>query len=139
MSIRFACKCGKHLRAGDTMAGRRTLCPKCGSLLSIPDKENAGSGATSPRPVPPPLPDPPLNEDGSNAEGDDAEDLGPILIRVRRKNDKDPNRHHGGIWMPLDPDRGPPPEKLPKPARKPRRRYNWQLETRWYQSLGYPF
>jgi hypothetical protein len=41
--------------------------------------------------------------------------------------------------MPLDPDRGPAPEKLPKPARKARRRYNWQLETHWYQSLGYPF
>jgi hypothetical protein len=141
MSIRFACKCGKHLRAGDTMAGRRTLCPKCGTLLSIPKKEEEGSGAALARPVPipPPLTDPALNEGVTNPEADDAEDLGPILIRVRRKNDKDPNRHHAGIWMPLDPDRGPAPEKLPKPARKARRRYNWQLETHWYQSLGYPF
>lgn len=139
MSIRFACKCGKHLRAGDTMAGRRTLCPKCGALLSIPKQEDeAASGAAIPRlksPVPPRTDAP----EGASSEPDDAEELGPILIHVRRRNDKDPNRFRGSVWMPLDPDHGPPPEKLPQPVRQYRRRYNWQLEKHWFQCLAYPF
>jgi hypothetical protein len=141
MSIRFACKCGKHLRAGDTMAGRHTLCPKCGALVAIPTKEQAASSAVPavPRkpnvlnPVPNPLP--PASPGGA----DDAEEIGPILVRVRRRNDKDPNKFRRSIWVPLDPERGPPPEKLPRPARTTsRRRYEWKLETYWFQSLSYP-
>jgi hypothetical protein len=41
--------------------------------------------------------------------------------------------------VPLDPDRGPAPEKLPKPVRNSRRRYEWKLETYWFKSLAYPF
>jgi hypothetical protein len=133
MSIRFACKCGKHLRAGDTMAGRHTLCPKCGALVAIPTAGQAIAGAASARPQTA-APDVP----SSQAEAsDDAEEIGPILLRVRRRNDKDPNQFRKSVWVPIDPDRGPPPEKLPKPVRTTRRRYNWQLETRWYQSLPY--
>jgi hypothetical protein len=41
--------------------------------------------------------------------------------------------------VPLDPERGPPPEKLPRPVRTSRRRYEWKLETHWIKSLVYPF
>jgi hypothetical protein len=141
MSIRFACKCGKHLRAGDTMAGRHTLCPKCGAIVAIPKLEDNRSGAAPARPAPPRPPEPPPRSEtpAPPAENDDAEEIGPILVRVKRRNDKDPNKFRKSIWVPLDPERGPPPEKLPKPARRTRKRYNWQLETRWYQSLPYPF
>jgi hypothetical protein len=134
MSIRFACKCGKHLRAGDTMAGRHTLCPKCGALVAIPALGEATSGAAPARPRPVTT-EPP----SAVPTADDAEDIGPILVRVRRKNDKDPNRYRKSVWVPLDPERGPPPEKLPKPVRAERRRYHWKLESRWYQSIPYVF
>jgi hypothetical protein len=136
MSIRFACKCGKHLRAGDTMAGRHTLCPKCGALVAIPTLEQAASGAAVPRANPSPA----EPSSAPAGESDEAEDIGPVLVRVRRRNDKDPNQFRKSIWVPLDPERGPPPDKLPKPVRtSPRRRYVWQLETYWFQCLKYPF
>jgi hypothetical protein len=36
MSIKFICGCGKHLRAREEMAGRRTKCPACGRPVGIP-------------------------------------------------------------------------------------------------------
>jgi hypothetical protein len=36
MSIRFICTCGKHLRARDEMAARRSVCPACGKPVGIP-------------------------------------------------------------------------------------------------------
>src|SRR6476469_6142468 len=36
MSIKFFCGCGNHLKARDEMAGRRAMCPKCGSPVGIP-------------------------------------------------------------------------------------------------------
>jgi hypothetical protein len=136
MSIRFACKCGKHLRAGDTMAGRHTLCPKCGAIVAIPTKEQAA--AAPPPPVPRPSPSPKAAPSTPAQVSDDAEEIGPVLVRLRRRNDKDPNRYRRSIWVPLDPDRGPPPEKLPRPVRTSRRRYEWKLETHWVQSFSYP-
>ncbi len=133
MSIKFACKCGKRLRAGDTMAGRHTLCPACGALVAIP-KESVSPGAA------PALPRPPSDSLSGRSPGEEeGQEIGPILVRVRRRNDKDPNQHRRSVWVPLDPESGPPPEKLPRPVRNTRRRYNWELEKHWYQSLAYPF
>ncbi len=131
MSIRFACKCGKHLRAGDTMAGRHTLCPACGALVAIPSRDAPFPPAALPRRRPPDAAPPPGDDEG--------EEIGPVLVRVRRRNDRDPNQHRKSVWVPLDPDRGPPPEKLPRPVRRTRRRYEWKLETSWYQCLAYAF
>src|SRR5437764_7803632 len=36
MALRFVCSCGKHLRARDEMAARRTACPACGAPVGIP-------------------------------------------------------------------------------------------------------
>jgi hypothetical protein len=143
MSIRFACKCGKHLRAADTMAGRYTLCPKCGAMVGIPKPEDAAPPPSSRSSLSRPAGKPALSAapeaDRAAPVGDDAEELGPVLVRVRRRNDKDPNKYRASVWVPLDPDRGPPPEKLPKPKRTDSRRYVWRLETYWFQSLAYPF
>jgi hypothetical protein len=36
MTIKFICTCGKHLKARDEMAARRSVCPRCGSPVGIP-------------------------------------------------------------------------------------------------------
>ena len=33
VSIKFVCRCGKHLRARDEMASLRSRCPRCGEPL----------------------------------------------------------------------------------------------------------
>ncbi|MGO9468879.1 MAG: PrsW family glutamic-type intramembrane protease [Isosphaeraceae bacterium] len=39
MAITFDCGCGKSLRAKDEFAGKKTKCPGCGSILTIPTLE----------------------------------------------------------------------------------------------------
>lgn len=51
MSIRFNCDCGKVLQAQEENAGKRTKCPACGALLTIPDVDDAVQA--SPKPAPP--------------------------------------------------------------------------------------
>jgi hypothetical protein len=36
LTIKFICSCGKHLRARDDMASRRSICPNCGNPVGIP-------------------------------------------------------------------------------------------------------
>lgn len=36
MAIKFVCSCGKHLKARDEMASRRSFCPQCGAPVGIP-------------------------------------------------------------------------------------------------------
>ncbi len=63
MSIRFVCTCGKHLRAREDMAARRTVCPACGRPVGIPSLSPSQRGAptefpSSPVPAPPRTPAP---------------------------------------------------------------------------------
>src|ERR1700726_4815458 len=46
MSIQFVCICGKHLRAREGMAGRRSMCPACGAPVGIPLLQPTHRGAT---------------------------------------------------------------------------------------------
>jgi RsiW-degrading membrane proteinase PrsW (M82 family) len=39
MSINFVCGCGKSLRARDELAGKKTRCPECSAILTIPAPE----------------------------------------------------------------------------------------------------
>ena len=41
MAITFVCVCGKSLHAKDELAGKKTRCPGCGSVLTIPAPEPA--------------------------------------------------------------------------------------------------
>ena len=50
MSIRFQCICGARISARDDLAGRRTRCPACGTILSVP--EPAGPQPVEPEPFP---------------------------------------------------------------------------------------
>src|SRR6266849_6977709 len=45
MAIKFFCKCGKKLKARDEMAGRRSMCPRCGSPVGIPGLAPTHAGA----------------------------------------------------------------------------------------------
>lgn len=50
MAINVACRCGKQMRVGDELAGRRAVCPSCGHGVRIP--RVAGSPRTSAIPEP---------------------------------------------------------------------------------------
>jgi hypothetical protein len=55
MSIAFSCACGRSLRAGPHLAGKKTKCPGCGAVLTIPA---AGEEAPAAPPAPKPKPAP---------------------------------------------------------------------------------
>lgn len=44
MSIKFFCKCGKHLRAREALAGKRSVCPACGELVGVPSLQPTQRG-----------------------------------------------------------------------------------------------
>ena len=57
MSIAFSCECGRNLRAGPNLAGKKTKCPGCGAVLTIPAaSEEAASAPPPPAPRPKPAP-----------------------------------------------------------------------------------
>jgi hypothetical protein len=47
MTIKFVCSCGKHLKARDEMARRRSLCPRCGQPVGIPSREPTHPGTAA--------------------------------------------------------------------------------------------
>src|SRR5262245_57705923 len=64
MAITFACSCGKRLQARAEFAGRRIKCPKCATILQIPDGPTVAPAPKAARPMPPPIkrPNPVLAE-----------------------------------------------------------------------------
>jgi len=81
MTIQFKCgQCGQTLRVVDNAAGKRAKCPKCQSVVAIPDISAAQSDLpTDPTPPPPPeakpepdgdewdrFIDPPISKDSAN-------------------------------------------------------------------------
>jgi hypothetical protein len=122
MTIKFICTCGKHLRARDEMAMRRSVCPRCGNPVGIPSLGPTHRGAP----------------------------LGPMtrdeLLRRRSKVSTDTpagdatvkdNKHQADRLGKEDPLRRLLREhiaSLVNPhARRPR-----QLEKHWYECLFYP-
>jgi hypothetical protein len=53
MSIKFVCTCGKHLRARDAMASRRSVCPRCGAPVGVPSLRPTHPGAPAAGPLSP--------------------------------------------------------------------------------------
>jgi hypothetical protein len=53
MSIKFVCSCGKHLRARDEMAARRSMCPRCGAPVGVPSRGPTHRGAPAVGPLSP--------------------------------------------------------------------------------------
>jgi hypothetical protein len=145
MSIKFVCSCGKHLRARDEMAARRSVCPRCGAPVGIPPKEPTQRGtAAAPmtpaerwlsrrRPVAAP------------ADDDDTIPIAPAPLSAPAPVPPVPRTE----LVELAPDgtkrRVKPPLDLGsvKPAvpRQQRvlRRKRWALERNWVECLAFPF
>src|SRR6266513_2910473 len=127
MSIKFVCSCGKHLRARDEMAARRSVCPRCGAPVGIPSKQAANSAITAKpltsaerlrgrgkAPVTGPLPD-----DAFAATAWDPPPRAPAVITPDQGV---------SVPKPLDPSQVQKPG--PAAARRRHRRV-WDLETSW--------
>lgn len=39
MAVRFACRCGKKLKAADEKMGTKILCPSCGNSIKVPERD----------------------------------------------------------------------------------------------------
>src|SRR5436189_1665908 len=132
MSIKFICTCGKHLRARDEMAARRSVCPACGAPVGIPSRQPThpatDAGPMSPlermraRKYAPPVDTPPPSDAGSPVSmPHDPPSASPTV---------DP-----GSW----PRRHPSTSLLRMvTGRGKQSRSRWPLETHWYQCLLYP-
>lgn len=118
MSIKFVCSCGKHLRARDEMAARRSMCPRCGQPVGVPSLQPTHAG-TQAAPLTP-------------------------QERIRLNRNK-PSRDNDGvetiaIYPSLtQPARPPASLDNPPPSPKIYRRHRRQLEQHWHQCLAYPF
>ncbi|MBI1915331.1 MAG: hypothetical protein HYS12_11420 [Planctomycetes bacterium] len=128
MAIKFICGCGKHLRARDEMASRRSVCPRCGSPVGIPSLRPTHPGTA----------------------------LGPMTPDERRRARKNalpapltspgPARHEPDRIAAVGPVPAPRPLNLgavhvlsPEESRREAAAWpGWPLETRWYQCLLYP-
>ncbi len=111
MSIKFVCSCGKHLRARDEMAARRSMCPRCGNPVGVPSLEPTHAGTQ-------------------------AAPLTPQERRRLNRNKLSSDAFTTGITTALTADAPVPPSQA---GRTPKVRRRRQLEKHWYQCLAYPF
>ena len=117
MSIKFFCSCGKHLRAREALAGKRSVCPACGQLVGVPSLQATQRG-TVPAPMTP-------AEKG----------------RLKR-DEAGPIPSPGSLAAAAQDvfDFGSPDARMPDGTLKPRRRSRrlLALEKHWYQCLWFP-
>lgn len=116
MSIKFICSCGKHLRARDEMAARRSMCPRCGAPVGVPSLRPTHAGTIA-APLTPQerrrlRPSHPESWQDSSRAGSDR------------------------VTALLDGPTSLSRPTLEPPRRKPKVRR--QLERHWYQCLAYP-
>src|SRR5262249_10661718 len=103
---KFVCSCGKHLRARDEMAARRSVCPRCGAPVGIPSLKPHHPGALAPltpwererlarkrQPAPAPEPEPPPPAAPPPAEGRGVRLLSPRGRRRRSRSGRHLERH----------------------------------------------
>jgi hypothetical protein len=74
MPIQMKCTCGKSLRAGDHLAGKKVRCPGCQSVVAVPVP------VLSPDPLPLPAPPPVVRP---------VDDELPMVVPAPRKKDAD--------------------------------------------------
>lgn len=115
MSIKFICSCGKHLRARDEMAARRSKCPRCGEPIGIPSLRPTHAGTSA-------APLTPQERRRLNRSSSDE-------WRVASGEKEDPSSLA---------TRHPPLATPEKRRRTPKPRRPRQLERHWYQCLTYP-
>jgi hypothetical protein len=124
MSIKFVCSCGKHLRARDEMAARRSMCPACGAPVGIPSLQPTHRGTTAA----PMTPMERLRHRRANASADPATADPPSPADtpsspVSLSDDTVVKRHSG-----------PPADAV----RKRSRRRGWAYEAHWAECLLFP-
>jgi hypothetical protein len=161
MAIKFFCKCGKKLKARDEMAGRRSMCPRCGSPVGIPGAAPTHPGTTlgpmsiQDRPrfwkthLPSEtLPKSLLPDEENNSFSRDA---GSNPLSPAGECPGAPGRGEGAdSQKPNDRKEKPPAffdapidpllvRQVIKARRSPSLIKERHLETRWYQCLLYPF
>ena len=73
MPILFTCTCGRTLRAADSLAGRKTRCPQCETVLTIPRPEVLDEFSNGPTPAPP-IPMAPESQTSSGLTGPSEQD-----------------------------------------------------------------
>lgn len=133
MSIKFICSCGKRLRARDEMAGKRSVCPKCGMPVGIPFLKPTHPGG----PLGHMTPAERLRHqsrlrklDNLTVETASAPGL-PVGSEIASAAASRPRTLSEELFpKPLDPS-------LVRVVGTAKRR-TWELETRWYQCLWYP-
>jgi hypothetical protein len=118
MSIKFICSCGKHLRARDEMAARRSRCPRCGNPVGVPSLHPTHAGTSSAPMTPQERMRHNRNKRGRSDEEVETINIYPSLTQ---------------------PARPPSAVENPSPSPKVYRRHRRQLEQHWYQCLAYPF
>lgn len=120
MSIKFVCSCGKHLRARDEMAARRSMCPRCGAPVGVPSQRPTHAGTASAPLTPQERMRLNRNKPG---HGSDEPEVPTIAI-------------YPSLTQPARPSSSPDnPPPAPKVYRRRRQR---QLEQHWHQCLDYP-
>jgi hypothetical protein len=144
MSIKFICSCGKHLRARDEMAARRSVCPRCGAPVGIPSKQPTHRGAAAP-PMSPAERWLSRRRPAVPTADDDTIPLAPAPLAppapavppvprtevVEVGSDGTKRR----VRPPLDLDA----VRLTEPRKQRVLRRKWELEQNWDQCLLFPF
>src|SRR5919201_2533122 len=145
MAIKFICTCGKHLRARDEMAARRSFCPRCGAPVGIPSQQPTQRGTEA---------DPmtPAERMRTRRNADPQPWAAPGLV-IRELSSGAPAS--GGSYAPGDDPSAPAVPAVPDPQqvwrppadpgatrvelvrKRPRRRAG--LETHWSHCFLYPF
>jgi hypothetical protein len=137
MSIKFVCSCGKHLRAREEMAARRSVCPACGAPVGVPSLHptqrgtsaeplsHAENGLTHPHASSTSV----LSWEEPSLPADDA-----MTYRLEDGPEALP-----GDSLPADGPLDPTLVRLVKPRKHQRRNplRDAELETRWYHFLLY--
>lgn len=147
MSIKFICRCGKHLRARDDMAARRIACPRCGAPVGVPSLQPTHRGA----PLGPMSPDEilrarlafptsatPATEPAAVASLPANETRRPRDKETRRSGENSPDRPVSfSPCLPVSLSSSLPSGLAGQMAWRGLRYQRW-LETRWYHCLLFP-
>ena len=131
MTIKFICTCGKHLRARDEMAMRRSICPRCGAPVGIPSLQPTHREATLGPMTPAERMRARRNAAASGSLPHDAAAAGTALDANGRP-----------VGSPLHPGGEDPLRHMLREhvvgLVLPRARVPRQLEKHWYECLLYP-
>lgn len=123
MSIKFICSCGKHLRARDEMAARRSMCPRCGAPVGVPSLRPTHTG-TAAAPLTP-QDRVRLNRIKSSREALNAVTSSPEESQAKESQAIQAVAHPRSLF-----------DRLRR--RTPKVRRSRQLEEHWYQCLTSP-